>query len=696
MSTIRTFCRVCEPSCGLVAHVEDGQLARVQADRDHPVTKGFACAKGIATFDIHHDPDRVDQPLRHFDGELRPASWDEALADIARRLQRVLDRHGPSAVGLYGGNPLGFNALGYLSLGAWLGQLGAIRSFSAGTQDCANKFAGSQAVFGSRTVHPLPDIERAGLIFVIGANPRASKGSFISLPNMIQRLREAHQRGATVHFVNPRRIETVDGGVGDTVLLRPDTDVYFMAGLLHELRATGGWRPEVLDAHGTNVDELERFVDDYPVERVAEVTDIDASTLRDLAREIRQADGTAFYMSTGANMGRQGTLAYWLMHMLSLVTGNLDRVGGNLPSIGFYPNARAGKADFGAGFFESEFGRLRRGNLPGNLLSHYILDVEEPIRALVVVAGNPLLSIGGEERLRKAFSQLELVVLVDLYANATAEYADWVLPAADQFERADLTVIGLGLQAQPFVQYTDQVVAPRNERREEWWIFARLAQEMGLDSPLDRGGAEEHWGKYDHMLAASGLSLEALRASPGGVIELPGLHAGRFFDEVVQLPDGRVDCCPEAFDAARRRCREMFDEMRAVADGLLLITRRDSFMHNSWMHNVPGLKKAGHDHNPLWLHPADAEARGLVEGTEVRVWNDHGEVVLPLALDEALGRGVAAAAHGWGNAGAPGMSVARAHPGVNINRLMPVGPGSFEELSSQAHMTGVPIRVEPA
>ncbi|MGI9600972.1 MAG: molybdopterin-containing oxidoreductase family protein [Acidimicrobiales bacterium] len=694
MVTLRTFCRVCEPSCGLTADVEDGVLVRVQPDRDHPVTKGFACAKGIATFDIHHDPDRVDQPLRRHDDGLVPESWDRAVADIARRLQRVLDQHGPSAVGLYGGNPLGFNALGYLSLGAWISQLGAIRAFSAGTQDCANKFAGSQAVYGSRTVHPLPDIERADVILVIGANPRASKGSFISVPNMIQRLREAAGRGATVHFVNPRRIESPEGGVGDTILIRPDTDVYFLAGLLHELRRRGSWRDDLLDAHGDNVDGLRRFVDDYPLERVAAVTGIGVEAYGQLVDQIEAAGGTAVYMSTGANMGRQGTLAYWLVQMLSLVTGNLDRVGGNLPSVGFYPNARSGRGDFAGGFIETEFGRIRRGNLPGNLLSHYILDVDEPIRALVVVAGNPLLSIGGEERLRKAFSQLELVVLVDLYANATAELADWVLPAADQFERPDLTVIGLGLQSEPFVQFTEAMVPPRHERREEWWIFARLAQEMGLDSPLDRSGADEHWSKYEHMLAASGLSLDALRAAPGGVVELPGLHAGRLFDDVIQHSTGRIDCCPPSFGDALERCYQLGDELAdQPEDAMVLITRRDSFMHNSWMHNVPGLKKAGHDHNPLWMHPVDARALALDEGEPVRVWNEFGEVQLDLAFDDGLRPGVVAAAHGWGNGGAPGMSVARSHPGVNINKLLPIGPGSFEELSSQAHMTGIPVRV---
>jgi anaerobic selenocysteine-containing dehydrogenase len=401
-------------------------------------------------------------------------------------------------------------------------------------------------------------------------------------------------------------------------------------------------------------------------------------------------------MSTGVNMGRQGTLAYWLLHMLSLVTGNLGRRGGNLYSVGFYPNAKAGRRRFEESFADTRFGRLRRGSLPGNLLAQAIGEREQPIRALFVVAGNPLLSIGGEEKLREAFAKLDLLVCLDLYRNATAELADWVLPCADMLERADVNLVSLGLQHRPYVQWTDAVVPPREERREEWWIFGRLAQALGLRSPFDAGpNPPAPFGRIDHMLASRGLSLDALRATPQGVHVYPDAVPEDLFASYVQTADRRVDCCPEAFAEALERAERIFVELEAEPRGRLkLISSRDPYMHNSWYHNVPRLKRAERDRNAVHVHPDDARARGLADGAKVRVWNEHGSVETELRTDDRLSRGAVALVHGWGNGRTPGMRVASAHPGVNANRLLPTGPGSFEPLSSQAHMTGIPVEVE--
>lgn len=694
---VSTFCRVCEPACGLVAEVDDGRLVAVRPDHDHPITRGFACNKGIATFDIHHDADRLDRPQRRRpDGGFEAVGWDEALADLATRLRAIVDRHGPDAVAGYIGNPLGFNAVGTDGMHALLRGLGTRRSFSAGTQDCANKFVASEAVFGTRTVHPLPDIARTDLLLVIGANPRASHGSFISIANMVQEMRTARARGARVVFVNPRRVETPERGVGDTVLIRPDTDLYFLAALLAAIDELGGFDAGVLARHGKHVDGLRAFVHRYPAERVATVTGIDAAVVRELAEAwvaASRAGGASVHCSTGLNMGRQGTLAYWLVHMLSFVTGNLDRDGGNIKSDSFYPNARSGAAVVEAGFRDTEFGTLRTGGLPGNLLSHFVLDVERPVRALVVAAGNPLLSIAGEERLRKAFEQLELLVCVDLYRNATGELAHYVLPATDQFERDDLNLIGVGLQYRPWVQYTPAVVAARGERRNEWWIFARLCQELGIPSVLDAPDPDP-WSKLRHMLAKNGIDLDDLRAEPRAV-RLPATEPGRFYDDQLQTLDGRVDCCPPVFADALDRAEAIFHELVNEAPGLKLITRRDLFMHNSWFANVESMKRGQRDRNRLDVHPDDAAARGVADGDRVRVASTHGEVEVEVRLDPDLLPGVVSLVHGWGHRGVTGMRVAAASPGVNPNALLPIGPDSFEPLSSQSHMTGIPVTVEP-
>jgi formate dehydrogenase len=694
---IHTFCRVCEPACGLVAHVEDGELRALAPDRAHPVTRGFACHKGIAGVEIHRDPDRLDHPLRRGPRGFERISWDEAAGGIAARLRAITDAHGPGAIAFYGGNPSAFNTLAGPASGAFMAQLGARRFFGSGTQDCANKFAGSEAVFGSSTMHPIPDLEHTDCLLVLGANPRVSHWSFISIADPMEALRRARARGAKIHFVNPRRIESARASTGDVLLIRPDTDVYLLAALLCEIDRTTGFDARATQAHGKHVEGLREFVRRYPPERVAGVTGIPAQQIRELAREFATAPSASVHMSTGVNMGRQGTLAYWLVHMLCFVTGNLDRRGGNLLSVGFYESAKAGRRSFEDGFAETEFGRLRKGALPGNLLADHVLEASEPVRALFVLAGNPVLSVGGEARMREALDRLELLVCIDLYRNATGEHAHYLLPATDAFERPDVNITGLGLQHEPWVQYTPAVVPPRGERREEWWIFARLARAMGLRSPLDAEAPEEVvWGRIDHMLKSRGTSLEALRAAPHGVRFADGMQPGRFFERHLQTPDRKVDCCPAAFADALLRCEAIFRELEAEPPGRLkLITRRDPWMHNSWYANLPAMKRGPRDRNRLYVHPDDAAARELAEGSKARVWNEHGALELEVTLDPGLLPGVVALTHGWGNARTSGMRFAKRTPGANANALLPVGPGSFEPLSSQAFMTGVPVEVAP-
>jgi anaerobic selenocysteine-containing dehydrogenase len=234
---------------------------------------------------------------------------------------------------------------------------------------------------------------------------------------------------------------------------------------------------------------------------------------------------------------------------------------------------------------------------------------------------------------------------------------------------------------------------------------------MGLKSPFDdrsdeqRGGASDDenderasapaalWGRIDHMLRSRGLSLDEVRARPHGVA-FEGLTPGRFYSDQLQTDDGRVDCCPPEFAQALERCEEQLVELdREGPTRLKMITRRDPYMHNSWYANLERMKGGAKDRNYLYVHPEDAHERKLDEGDTVRLFNDWGAVVLELRLDPDLGRGVVAMTHGWGNAQTPGMRVAHKTPGANQNALLPSGPGSFDPLSNQAFMTGVPVEL---
>ena len=701
---VRTFCRVCEPACGLVATVDNGRLLGLAADRTHPVSQGFVCNKGLYGADLHNDPDRLRVPLKRVaPGRFEPVSWDDALADIAQRLRATLDAHGPGAVASYTGNPAAFNSLFGPAFGGFLAQLGVRTSFSSGTQDCANKFAGAEAVFGTRTLHPLPDIDHASLIVLFGENPAVSHMSFVSMPHPMQRLKAAQARGARIVYVNPRRIESA-ATAGEVLLIKPDTDVYLLAALLQAIDSGPGFDTAALQRHGRHVAELRAFIAAWTPERVAPVTGIAADDIRALALAFAAAPAACAHMSTGVNMGRQGTLAYWLLQMLAFVTGNLGRAGGNVYSQGFYSRSTAAGAHGPRAMVDGPFGRMRQPggvgiSLPGTLLADHVLRPEAPIRAMFVNSGNPVLSIAGEARLRQAFASLDLLVCVDLYRNATAEYAHYILPAAGAYEREDINITGLGLQDQPSVQYTPAVVPPAYERKPEWWIYGMLARQMGLESPLDamaqQGEDSVLWARTDAMLRSRGHTMAGLREA--GVLVFPRTPPETFFDQHLCTDDHRVDCCPDSLAEAIARMHTLFDELAAEPPGQLkLISKRDAYMFNSWYANLPKLKAQGRDHNPLFMHPADAAARQIADGDRVQVANRHGQLQAPVKLSDQLMPGVVAMAHGWGHGASPGMAVAQQAAGVNCNVLLPSGPGAFEPISNQAHMTGIPVEVQRA
>lgn len=697
---LHTFCRVCEPSCGLVAEVENDEIVSLMPDRDHPVTKGFACHKGLAVLGIHRDPDRAAYPSRRNEnGKFEEIPWNQAFNEIALKLNSIKEKYGVEALGSYTGNPLAFNSQAGPAIGAFLGNLGVRKNFSSGTQDCTNKFAGSEAVFGSSTIHPVPDLDYTDCLLIFGANPRISHMSFVSIADPMAALRAAKKRGAKIHFIDPRENESVKG-IGDCIKVKPDTDVYVMASMLDHMAKENLFDDDVIRNHGSGVEELLAFVGQYPAERTASITGIDAETLKDLATEFATAEKASVYMSTGVNMGRQGTVGYWLLQMLSFMTGNLDKRGGNIYSLGFYPGAKAGRIRDPNVFFETPFGEMRRirGVLPGARLQDYIEEEDNPIRALIVISGNPILSMSDSSRMRKAFDKLELVVVIDIYQGATGEYADYMLPAADMFEREDINLCGLGLQIQPFVQHTARMVKPKNGRREERWILPRLSRAINGEILSEEVNVDDNnvdFGRISHMLSHADLSIDEIKAKPASTAVLPPLTPGRFYSDWIQTDDGLVDCFPKLLHESVTLCATLFEELKdEESDQLKMISRRTNYMVNSWFNNIESLKRGMHQTNPLYIHPEDARARNIGEGSLVKIHNRNGTLEVNVTLDDTLKPGVVAMTHGWGNAASSHLKVAKSYPGVNANDLLPSGEGAYEKISNQAFMTGIPVDVE--
>src|SRR5574340_811211 len=683
---VHTFCRICEPGCGLLADVRDDQVVRLQPDKDHPVHKGFSCHKGVHFLQVHHDPNRLNRPLKRTNprsedaGDFVPIDWDDAVREIADKLADIRRRYGRNALAVYQGNPSAFNGTYYANAAALARGFDTRMRFSAGTQDTSAKYAASEAISGASMAHPIPDLLHTDYFLCLGSNPLVSHMTLVHISDPMAKIKAVKKRGGTVLFVNPRRIESSGPETGDVLLITPDTDFYFLAAILHEIVFRIGYDRTAVTQHARNIDGLLDFVRGYPTERVSAVTGIEAHNIRQVADDFCAAPSASIYMATGVNQGRQGALAYWMLNMISLFSGNLGRRGGNIYSRGMTDVVQNSKRKREDPFFRDSLGEIRTvsGDLPGARLAEYLENPDDPIRALIVISGNPLLSVGGEENMRRAMEDVELIVTIDLYRTVTGEISDYVLPATDWLEHEDVNFLNtMGVAMEPYVQYTPAVVPPKGERRDDWWILSRIQQEMGVETLLDNPDPNP-LANADAAMRDAGLSIDLLRTMPCQTAVLPEAVPSHVFSIAVQHDDGLIDCCPSIFRRAYQTAEDILKELSAEsADQLKLITRRTLYMVNSWLHNLPALKQGVHQGNPLWMNPADAGRRGLAAGDDVTVHNRYGSVDTVLEYDKALKPGVVAMTHGWGQGTARGLDVARRHPGANVNRLAPTGEDGY-------------------
>jgi anaerobic selenocysteine-containing dehydrogenase len=703
-----TFCRVCEPLCGMVATVEDGKLTKVRPDPDHPLSRGYACPKGIAMAEVHNDPDRVLHPLkRTADGEFERISWDAALDDIGRRLKAVIAKRGPGSVAWYMGNPGAFSYSHTLWVKGFLDGLGSPHYYSAGSQDVNNRFAASALLYGTPFLLPFPDLTRTKLMLMVGANPLVSHGSVMSAPRVREQLLDVER----VVVVDPRRTETARQF--EHLPVRPDSDAWLLMSLIHVVFDEGLADQMYLARWAAGADALERSVRPFAPEDTADRTGVPAQRVRELARDIAEADGVSIYGRTGSCLGRFGTLVAFLLDALAAVTGNLDRPGGLVfgdPPVALDDvSERLGLATYGK--IRSRVGGFPDviGNLPATLLPAEIETAGEgQVRALFVSSGNPVLSVPDGESLERAMESLDLFVSLDLYVNETNRHADYVLPATTFYEREDVPLALMGLFTTPFIQATEAVVEPAGEARQEWETIDAIARRVGvapysarplrwlarlgvrlkpttlLDLLLRTGPRGDLFG-----LRRGGLSLRMLSRRPHGVVLGDQIATG-VLGRKLRTPGKRVQLAPAEIMGEIGR----LGTVEGAPDGfpLLLIGLRELRSHNSWMHNAPLLMRGGRT-QALRVHPDDATAHELEDGGLALLESEAGTVTVPVLVTDEMTPGTVALPHGWGHRG--GWSLANRHGGVNVNQLAGSRPEDLERLAGMAHLTGIPVRVSP-
>jgi len=717
-----TFCRICEVACGLKVTVEANRVTKIEPDKDHVVSKGYACMKGIRFDAVQYNPDRVLHPMKREESTWRRIPWEQAIPEIGAKIRELVDRHGPQTVSTIVGNPAGFSMINPFFGQAFFQGLGSKNLYSAGSIDCNNKFRVFEEMYGSPFRLTYPDIDHTKLLVCIGANPAVSQMSFIHAPRVMSRLRAIEDRGGRVIFVDPRRIESAST-CGEHIFVRPDTDVFFLAAFLHELIAIGGTNLPLVQRHMSGYETLAKAVEPWPPERAEPVTGIPASKIRELVAAYHATEGAALYGSTGLNMGTRGTLAFWFLEAINAVAGNLDSRGGTLVGRGILDLAAIGKKQ---GQF-TRTDRTRVGNIrsvadtfPLGILADEILTPGAgQVTALILQAGNPVLSCPNPSgHLEEAFRNLELLVAIDLFRNETGNLAHYILPATTFLERADVPMIfqtSLGTQPHSYIQYTDPVLEPPEDVRDEWWIFTKIARAAGVplfgsrlaDTILQTSARlwESSAGRRFALTPERFLSLLLLGTRVGARTKhltryphgrkLPDNRPNDFLGTGrVLTDDGKVHLAPPDFVAAMERLED--DYAREIRDGnrLKIITKRERRSHNTWMHNAQAFLGSHRTTNHLYMHPTDAEERGIQTGDRVEVRSAHGAVRVPVKITEELMPRAVALPHGWGHEKADGLSVAQRNAGVNVNLLAGDGVDNIERLSGMSQLTGIFVEVQ--
>ncbi|MFD0314008.1 molybdopterin oxidoreductase family protein [Streptomyces flavalbus] len=736
--TALRICPLCEATCGLTLTIDGTRVTGARGDREDVFSKGFICPKGASFGAVDGDPDRLRAPLVRRDGELREATWEEAFDAVAAGIRPVVERYGPNAVGVVLGNPNVHTMAGGLYPPVLLGALGSRSVFSASTVDQMPKHVSSGLLYGDAGAIPVPDLDHTDHLLLIGANPLESNGSLCTAADFPGKLKALRARGGTLTVVDPRRTRTAK--LADRhVAVRPGTDALLLAAMATVLFDEGLVDLGGLAPHVEGVDQLPAALKDFTPDAVAPACDVEAPVIRALARELAAARTAAVYARIGSCTVPHGTLASWLVDVLNILTGNLDRPGGAL-----FPLAATDRtprpAGPGRGF---ALGRWRsrvsghpeaKSELPIAALAEEIdtaTDEGEPIHAVIAIAANPVLSVPDGDRLDKALGGLDFMVSVDPYLNETSRHADVVLPPPPpaQSPHHDFAFNTLAVRNQ--VRYTRPAVPLEPGRMAETEIHARLilavtgahgtdpaaVDAMVIDQTLGKAVKEPHspaYGRDPRELAArltgddgperrldlmlrlgpygdgfgvrpDGLTLERLLAHPHG-IDLGPLAAR--LPQPLKTRSGKVELLPGPIADDLPRLREALDERPA---GLVLVGRRHLRSNNSWMHNVPALT-GGSNRCTLHIHPDDADRLGVRDGQPVRVKGAGGEVTAPAEVTADIRRGVVSLPHGWGH-DRPGTRLhhAATDPGANVNQLL---DGSLlDPLSGNAVLNGVPVEL---
>ncbi len=747
-------CSLCEAMCGLEVTVEAGRVTKIRPDSEDVWSHGYICPKGVALGDLHHDPDRIRTPMIREGDDWREASWAEAFAEVERRMRAVFEaardragdqpgeRDGLDAVAAYIGNPTAHNYSLSRYAGAFVPLSGITKLYSAGTVDQWPKNVACALMYGGMWSIPVPDIDRTSHLLILGANPSASQGSLMATPDALGKIDAIRKRGGRVVVVDPRRTATADRA-GEWVPIRPGTDAALLMAMVNVLIDNDRIDTAHLGGFVRGIDKLPDLCRDFPPEAVEDTCGVSADTIRKMATDLAGADNAVVYGRIGTCNQEFGTLASWLVEVINILTGNLDRPGGSMFASPAVPSiATLRPPEFADGFTFARYKSRVRGapEVLGQFsVSCLAEEIAAPgdgqIRALITIAGNPVISSPDAGKLDAALPHLECMVSLDNYLNETTRHAHVILPGSSPLEQPHCGDLIWGWAVHNGARYSPAVFDFPEQRPAEWEILLTLAGIVGgakaeeidtdiLDDLFFAGlvdaltkveGCTIQGRDPNEIVAATsgrgpdrmtdlmtrigpfgegygtnpeGLTLQALRDHPHG-IDLGALEPR--IPEVLKTVDGKIDIAPSYITQDLERLRT---RLARVDNGLVLVSRRHLRSNNSWMHNVERLV-SGRERCTLLIHPDDANNAGVPDGSHAEIRSSVGTITAIIEISDEMMPGVVSLPHGWGHdVGNIRMAVASRHAGVNNNLL---APGEFVDVpSGNAAVNGIPVQVSPA
>ncbi|EFG79430.1 molybdopterin dinucleotide binding domain protein [Mycobacterium parascrofulaceum ATCC BAA-614] len=712
--------------CGLEIHVDGGRVTGIRGNRDDVWSRGHICPKGVSLAALHDDPDRIRRPMIKVDGQWREVSWDAAFRRCTELLTPVIEKYGIGAVTAYTGNPLAHSFSLARYAGVLMGMSGMPVTYSPGTVDQWPKNLSSHLMYGLWWNFPVPDIERTDLMVIMGANPAASQGSLLAAPDVMGLIDGIRKRGKVI-VIDPVRTPTA-ARADEWLPIVPGTDAALLLAVAHTLF------DEDLVAPGPHLDGVEtmrRVAADWPPKRVGAVTGIPEARIRLLARELAGTERSVVYGRIGLCNQEFGSLASWLVDVVNILTGHFDVPGGAMfPRPAAWsittqplPGLEGGLPEFGRWHTRVRGAKEVLGQAPVSCMAEEIATPGEgQLKALITVAGNPVLSTPGGDKLDEVLPMLEAMISVDLWINETTRHADVILPGLSPLEQPHHDDLILLFAIRSIANYSAPVFDP-GDRPHEWEILIRLtglctgtpAEDVdvaaiddgffdylsftrGLDGAEIRklytqGGPERmldltlRTGPFGDQYGKNpgGLTLDLLKANPNGIDFGPMVPQ---LPHILGTPDKKIRLAPQYLldDLPRLAAR-----LERPAEPLVLVSRRHLRSNNTWLHNVPALMK-GKDCCTLLIHPDDAAHCGVADGDVVTVKSAAGEIRVPVEVTDAIRPGVVSMPHGWGH-DKPGtrMAVANGSPGVNTNVLSP--PTFIDEPSGNGALNGIPVTI---